>query len=155
MHNLISDLSEEQKNLIHIAPILVSILIAGADNDINENEIKEAIKIIHIKSYSEAKNVKNVFKNIDLQSEEMIDELLRTLPADKALRQKTIIEKLTPLNAIFEEVGNPFAIDYYTSLRELAFYVSHAHTQLLDTGYVNTQEKNLAHLDFLNKPISE
>jgi tellurite resistance protein len=40
-----NELSESQLELVYKAPVLVCILIAGADGEIDKKEIKEAIKI--------------------------------------------------------------------------------------------------------------
>lgn len=45
MNEDIQKLCDEEKDLLFEAPLLVSILIAGADNNIDKSEIKEAINL--------------------------------------------------------------------------------------------------------------
>ncbi len=154
MHSKISHLSKNEQDLINQAPILISLLISGADGNFDNSEITKAVKIIHIKSYAESRNVRGVYKNIDNQSEELIAALINDLPKETFERTNALIDKLKGLNSIFSKLDHSFAIDLYKSLRELAYYVSQAHSGDLGIGFHNEQEKELAHLEFLNEPKS-
>jgi len=152
MHSKIEHLSTSEKQLIHDAPLLVTALIAGADGDFQDAEIKKAVKIIHIKTYSEGKDVRGVYKDLDGHSEEMIDELIHSLPSGAYERTQLLKEKLSGLNAIFHKIDAVFASELHKSLRELAFYVSRSHDGEIGIGYHNEQEKHLVHLDFIHEP---
>ena len=131
---------------------MVTALIAGADGDFQDAEIKKAVKIIHIKTYSEGKDVRGVYKDLDGHSEEMIDELIHSLPSGAYDRTQILKEKLSGLNSIFHKIDAVFASELHKSLRELAFYVSRAHDGEIGIGYHNEQEKQLVHLDFIHEP---
>lgn len=152
MHSKIEHLSPEEKLLIHDAPLLVTALISGSDGDFDHAEIKKAVKIIHIKTYSEGRDVRGVYKDIDAHSEEMIDELIHSLPLNTLERTEILKKKLSGLNQIFPKLDSQFAMDLYKSLRELAYYISHANDGGVGIGYHNEQEKTLVHLDFLIEP---
>jgi hypothetical protein len=150
MHSKIEHLSNAEKNLVLNAPILVTALIAGADGEFHTEEIKQAVKIIHIKTYSETRDVSGVYKSIDGHSEEMIDELISHLPKGTQERNQALIEQLKGLNEIFPKLDENFARDLFHSLRELAFYVSNAGD--LGIAYHSDQEKEYVKLDFLQVP---
>lgn len=152
MHSKIEHLSTAEKQLIHDAPLLVTALIAGADGDFHDAEIKKAVKIIHIKTYSEGKDVRGVYKDIDAHSEEMIDDLIHSLPSVPYERTQFLKEKLSGLNQIFPKIDGVFASELHKSLKELAFYVSRAHDGDIGIGYHNEQEKHLVQLDFIIEP---
>jgi hypothetical protein len=152
MHSKIAHLSHEEQQLIHDAPVLVTVLLAGADGDFLQSEIKEAVKIIHIKTYSESKDVRGVYKDIDGHSAEMIDEMIHSLPHIPLERTNILKARLSGLNHIFPKLDHAFAVDLFKSLRELAYYVSRAHDGGMGISYRNEQEKHLVHLDFLHEP---
>ena len=152
MHSKISHLSGTEQELIQQAPILVATLIAGADGNFDQSEIAKAVKIIHIKSYAETHNVRGVYKDIDANSEELIETLINALPTETYERTNLLINHLEGLNDIFPKLDHHFAVELYKSLRELAYYVSQAHDGDLGIGFHNEQEKHLAHLNFLNTP---
>jgi hypothetical protein len=153
MNSKIEHLSKDEKQLIHDAPLLIATLIAGADGEFDHAEINRAVKIIHIKTFSEGRDVRGVYKDIDAHSSEKIDELIQTLPAISHERTAQLKEKLTGLNQIFPKLDDQFAVDLYTSLRELAYYVSHENDGGVGIKYNSEQDKYLVHLKFLNKPV--
>lgn len=150
MLSKIDHLSSAEQQLILNAPLLISALVAGADGEFMPEEIREAIKIIHIKTYSETRDVSGVYKAIDAHTEADIEGLIQMLPANTAERNQFIISHLSGLNEIFPKLDPRFASDLYNSLKELAFYVSNAGD--LGIGLRSDQEKEMAKLSFLNVP---
>lgn len=150
MLSKIEHLSSAEKQLIVNAPLLVSALVAGSDGEFMPEEISQAVKIIHIKTYSETRDVSGVYKAIDAHSEEAIDMLIDSLPESTLDRNLFLIEQLTELNAIFPKLDEVFATDLFNSLKELAFYVSNAGD--LGVGMRSEQEKEMAKLSFLSLP---
>lgn len=150
MLNKIEHLSASEKQLIMDAPILVSTLVSGADGDFSKEEIAQAAKIIHIKTYSETRDVSGVYKSIDAYSEDTINSLIEVLPSSTLERTQYLTDQLKGLNDIFTKLDADFAHELYTSLKELAFYVSNAGD--LGVGLRSEQEKELAKLSFLNAP---
>jgi len=148
MHSKIEHLSAGEKKLVINAPILVTALISGADGEFHTDEIKQAVKIIHIKTYSETRDVSGVYKSIDGHSEEMIDDLINHLPKTSWERNNIIVEELKGLNRIFPKLDEEFAHELFKSLKELAYYVSNAGNLGID--FHSEQEKEFVKLDFLH-----
>lgn len=153
MLSKIEHLSASEKNLVLEAPILVSALVAGCDGEFHPNEIAKAVKIIHIKTYSETRDVSGVYQTIDQHTEDTIDSLISSLPEDTRLRNETLVSELSKLNNIFPKLDSKFSNELYHSLRELAYYVSNAGD--LGVGLRSEQEKEMAKLSFLKEPEVE
>jgi hypothetical protein len=151
MNNKIQHLSNEEQTLILNAPIYVSALISGVDGEFHPEEIKKAVNIIHIKSFSETKDIRGVYAESNQESEEKIEMLIDALPIATSERNDVLIQKLSGLNDIFPKLDSTFAFDLYNSLRELAYYVSTASESEM-TGFQNELEKEVAKLPFLNAP---
>lgn len=152
MLSKIEHLSNSEKHLILNAPVLISALVAGADGEFYASEIKEAVKIIHIKTFSETRDVSGVYKATDGHTEEAIDLLIDNLPESTEDRNEMLISQLKGLNDIFPKLDETFAADLYNSLKELAYYVSNAGN--LGVGMRSEQEKEMAKLSFLNNPAA-
>jgi len=148
MLSKIEHLSSAEKNLIVNAPILISALVSGSDGEFAPSEIEQAVKIIHIKTYSETRDVSGVYKTVDGHTEESIEMLISALPESTFERNEMLISMLKGLNDIFPKLDSGFAHDLYTSLKELAFYVSKAGD--LGLSIRTQQEKEMAQLSFLN-----
>jgi len=151
MLSKIEHLSNSEKNLILEAPVLVSALVAGADGEFHPEEIAKAVKIIHVKTYSETRDVSGVYKEVDAHTEDSIDALIDALPENTLLRNEMLINRLKGLNSIFPKLDPDFASELHKSLRELAYYVSNAGD--LGVGMRTDQEKEMAKLSFLDAPM--
>lgn len=150
MHSKIEHLNADEQSLVLNAPLLVTALVSGADGEFTNEEIQQAVKIIHIKSYKESKEVSGVYKTIDLQTEDSIQMLISALPESTLERNQMLQTQLSGLNAIFPKLDQQFAYDLFQSLKQLAFYVSTAGD--LGVGVQSQQEKDMARLSFLNAP---
>ena len=91
-----------------------------------------------------------VYKSIDAYSEDTLNSLIEVLPSSTLERTQYLTDQLKGLNDIFTKLDADFAHELYTSLKELAFYVSNAGD--LGVGLRSEQEKELAKLSFLNAP---
>jgi hypothetical protein len=100
-NNKIQHLSNEEQTLILNAPIYVSALISGVDGEFHPEEIKKAVNIIHIKSFSETKDIRGVYSESNQESEEKIEMLIDALPTSTSERNDVLIQKLSGLNDIF------------------------------------------------------
>ena len=79
MLSKIEHLSSAEKNLIVNAPLLISALVSGCDGEFTPSEIQQAVKIIHIKTYSETRDVSGVYKTVDGHTEESIEMIISSL----------------------------------------------------------------------------
>jgi hypothetical protein len=75
--------------------------------------------------------------------------LISSLPESTTERNEMLISMLKGLNDIFPKLDNVFAHDLYSSLKELAFYVSNAGDDL-GLSIRSEQEKEMAQLSFLD-----
>jgi hypothetical protein len=150
MHSKIEHLNETEKSLVLNAPLFVTALVSGADGEFTNDEIQQAVKIIHIKSFKESKEVSGVYKTIDAQTEDSIQMLISALPESTLERNQMLQNQLSGLNAILPKLEAQFAYDLYNSLKQLAFYVSTASD--LGIGLQSQQEKEMAKLSFINAP---
>ena len=149
MLSKIEHLSSAEKNLIVNAPLLISALVSGSDGEFTPSEIQQAVKIIHIKTYSETRDVSGVYKTVDGHTEESIEMLISSLPESTTERNEMLISMLKGLNDVFPKLDNVFAHDLYSSFKELAFYVSNAGDDL-GLSIRSEQEKEMAQLSFLD-----
>lgn len=143
----IEHLSATEQDLILSAPLLVTALVSGADGDFSSEEIKKAVKVIHIKTYSEKSDVRGVYKEIDMLSEDRIMSLIDALPEETFSRTEFLTDKLKGLNDIFPKLDAHFAKDLLKSLKELAYYVSNANESGI--SFSNEMEEKIAELKFL------
>jgi hypothetical protein len=115
----LSKLSSSELELVYKAPLLVCILIAGADGDIDRKEIKKAIKIVQKKQRG-ADSVSVLFKEIAQDFEDKLKVLEQGYPYEATQRTPLLTEELSGLNSLWPRVPQAFAKGYYEILLMLA-----------------------------------
>ncbi len=146
------DLSQEEAALMFKVPLLVSILIAGADNDIDRAEIKEAVTLSRVKQNKAREALLDYYKEAGKDFEEQLMDMIKEMPADASKRNPLIIDKLVGINAILPKLDKTFAIKFYGSIKDIAKKIAEASGGLLGYMAVGYEESKLIGLDMINDP---
>jgi tellurite resistance protein len=145
-------LSEEERFAVQQAPIWVTLLIACADDDIEESEIDRAKEIVHIKSFATQNDVKNLYKDVDSQMDESIDKALKALPANGEERIALLEKQISQLNDILPKLDHAYAVQLHKSLTSLAVSVAQADGGFFGINRISREEAKYIHLPMLVKP---
>ena len=73
-------LTSSEVELVYKSPILVCVLIAGADGTIDRKEIKEALSFAEKKQRISVSSVSSVFKEISKDVEDKLKSLIQSYP---------------------------------------------------------------------------
>lgn len=148
----ISKLHRDEQELIKKAPLLVSILVAGADGEIEADEIQNVAKLIHTKSFSEVSDIRHLYNEIDHDVEATFNAIIKGLPTDAEERELRVSEELAGLNPIMAKMDAQVAHDFYNSLKKFALHMAQSSGGVLGMLRVNHHEKEIIKLPMLNKP---
>ena len=120
MINQLHTLTEDEKKTILDAPLLVAILVAGADKNIDRAEKERTMKLIHTKTFSEHHEIAdNIYKELDENAEERWNEVALGLSANPKFRTPEIVDRLKELNNIWPKLNIGFALEFYDSLKRI------------------------------------
>ena len=145
-------LDQEEKKLLYKVPVLVTILIAGADSVIDNAEIKEAIEIAKDKKNKSNSTLNHFYHEVDKSFEEDLKSYLAQLPDDTIERNKIIIQQLKKLNDILPKLDKKFAKSFYENMRELAKKIAEASGGVLGYMAVGEEESEFVDLKMINNP---
>ncbi len=145
-------LNKEEKELILNAPAYITILIAGADDDISDTEIKRSLELVHIKTYSESIDVRDLYEKIDANFESRLNDLIHALPTTLAERETAVIEALTKLNAIFNKMDARVSHRYYLSLLDFSAFIARAAGGIFGIERVSFREEKFVKLPMIKDP---
>ncbi len=145
-------LRAEDVELMINAPVYVSILIAGADGNIDKSERKEAITIAQTKQSRAREQLVDYYKLVGDRFESKFNELLDALPKDTQARSDEIVKELRKLNFILPKIDKNFAIKFYASLKDLAKRIAEASGGILGYMSVSYEESKLMELKMINDP---
>ncbi len=147
-------LREDEIRLMYRAPLLVAILIAGADNKIDEKELKEAVSLFKLKQIKARNLLIDYYKEVGETFEADLKEEIASLSSSAEKRNPQIVDELRHLNIIFPKLDRTFTIEFYESMKEIAQNVAHASGGLFGYLTVGYEESRYVDLNFIRNPAS-
>jgi hypothetical protein len=144
-------LDDSEIELVLKAPILVCILIAGADGTIDRKEIKEAISVTQKQKKSQS-ILSHYFREIAEDFEDKIKILSQSYPYESTQRNPIIIDELARLNPLWKRLDKNFSIALYEMLITLAEKVASSSGGLLGIKTVGTEEAKYLNLPMVQDP---
>lgn len=116
----------EQQLMFDAVPLIV-ILVAGADDDIDEVEIAEAQRLADIRSFNNRGHIIAYYEKIDNGLTARIQEMIKELPNALKPRQNELVARLSLLNSVLAKLDEPFGYLYYKSFCSFAKHVAESH----------------------------
>lgn len=145
-------LREDEIDILIKAPAYVSVLIAGADDNIDKSEIKKAIQLAKVKQQKAREVLLEYYKKVGERFEDDFMTLIETLPSKAAERGPAINKELKKLNLILPKLNKGFATEYYASLKDIAKKIAEASGGVLGYLSVSYEEAKLMELTMINDP---
>ena len=145
-------LKEEEVELMLKVPILVSILIAGADNEIDKSEIKKAVSVSQDKQKRARASLLDFYKEVGNDFEDKLKVMIQSFPSDARTRNPMIVEELEKLNDILPKLDKQYAIEFYESVKDIAKKVAEASGGLLGYMSVGYEESKFISLKMIDDP---
>jgi hypothetical protein len=131
---------------------LITVLVAGADGNIDREEISWAKKVTEIRSYNMKADMKDFYVKVGEDFSERLNHFIDTLPQDVDARSIVINQKLTELNPILAKLDPSLGAKLYTSFTSFAEHVAKASGGILGFMTINKDEAQNLGLAAL-KPI--
>ena len=156
MDKLFPTLSEGQIEELKSALTHITILVAGADGEIDSQELNWAEKLTHIRSYSDAnESLNDFYTSVEGSFSENLEKALKTMPSDRGQRENEISTKLAGLNKILLQLDNYTAYHLYVSYTSFAEHIAKASGGFLRFGSISREEKKWIDLPMIDPIILE
>ena len=149
----LSKLSSGEQELMVKAPLLVCILIAGADGNIDRKEIKKAITIVQ-KKQKGFDPVAGLFKELAQDFEDKLKIIEQGYPYEATQRTPLISDELAELNRVWSKLPQGFVKSYYEMLLMLAREVASSSGGLLGMKSIGSEEAKLIKLAMIQNPVN-
>lgn len=143
-------LTEQQFAILKDAIAQITVLIAGADGEIDQKETEWATKLTHIRSYNNPLNLNLFYEAVGQDFSEKLTSLIENAPANVEERTKMLSSKLSEVNEVLSCLENNLAAELYVSFKTFAKHVAKASGGFLGMLSVSKEEANLIHLDMIN-----
>ncbi len=139
---------EEQQLLVDSIP-LITILIAGADGNIDQDELDWSEKLTGIRAYAHPDTLNPYYELVGQHFSERMTHLMTSLPQDTATRQEAVSQQLAQLNAVLPKLEFNYAQRLYTSLTSFAEHVAKASGGFLGFASISKEEASLLDLPMI------
>ena len=152
---MISDfekLNEEEIELMLKSPLLISILIAGADDEIDNSEVKKAVEISKYKQVRARKSLLDFYQEVGENFEDKLKILIQQYPISTKQRNVKIIDELEKLNEILPKLEKQFANEFYKSVKGIAKNIAEASGGILGYMTIGYEESKLIDLEMIKEP---
>ena len=143
-------LKESEVELMLKAPVLLCILIAGADGTIDRKEIKEAINVTVKKK--DKTILDSYFKEVSQDFEDKLKIVLQSYPYESTQRSPILIQELSQLNPILRKLDNLFSKAFYDMLKELAEKIAGSSGGFWGMMSVDSEEAKYIRLPMIEDP---
>jgi hypothetical protein len=147
-------LSETEVELMHKAPILVCILVAGADNHIDQSEMQLAISLARKKSKRNKSRLMEFYVTVAEDFEDKIKIIMQSFPVEAEERNILIVNELNRLNLILPKLEKSFAIHFYESVKEIAKKIAESSGGLLGLRSIGSEEARVVGLPMIKNPAN-
>ena len=137
---------------MHKAPILVCILIAGADGRIDQNEIRKAIELATNRHVAGQSRLLDFYDEVGENFEDKLKIVLQSFPVKEKKRAPNLISELSQLNDILPKLDKELSIEFYTSLKEIAIEIAKSSGGLLGMKSVGEEEFRYITLSMIKDP---
>lgn len=135
------------------APLLVCILIAGADDHIDRKEMRKAMELINLPHGKNKSSPLAGFYTLVVEDfEDKLKVVIQNYPVDTTKRNTLIISELEGLNSLLPKLSKPFAIAFYRSLKKLAVGIAESSGGLLGIQSVGEEEARFIDLAMITDP---
>lgn len=148
-----NNLAPSEQQVMFDAIPLITILVAGADGDMDEVELAEAQRMADIRSYDNRGRLLAFYEMIDNNLVGRIQEIVKELPNPLVERQAAIAEKLGALNAIFAKMELPFGYLYYKSFYSFSKHIAEANGGFLRFMTIGPKEAEVVDLPMLTPVV--
>jgi hypothetical protein len=148
----LTSLTNTETELLFKGPLLVCILMAGADGKIDDRELAKAIRMAKKQQW-----VKSVlaefFKELAQDFEDKLKIVIQSYPTPKNKREEMISEELTKINQLWDKLEPEFSAAYLEMLRYLARNIAESSGKFW--ARIDSQEAELVDLPMLKDPIKK
>lgn len=150
MINIIEALPGKDQQLLYDVIPYITLLIAGADGNIDPKELEWSEKITEIRSFSSHEEWQPYYEKISGTLQSRIQELLAELPEDTTAQGEELSNRLSKLNDILPKLDPLDAKHFYDDLLSFAERIAKADGGVLGWFTISASEAKVVSLPMIH-----
>ncbi len=143
-------LTDQQFAILKDAIAHITVLIAGADGEIDPKETEWATKLTHIRSYNNPLNLNSYYEAAEQGFNDKLISIIANSPKDTGERTAFLTNKLSEVNDVLSCLENNLAAELYKSFLSFAKHVAKASGGFFGMMSISTEESNLMDLKMID-----
>jgi len=155
MEHLFDLITQEEKIKLLNAIPEITMLIAGADGEIEKEETDWALKLTEIRSFAHHQRLHTFYENVGLNLKQQLTDLQDSLPKDTGMSTRILAQRLEELNPILSKLPEDFGALLYKSFVSFAKHIAKASGGVLGFGSISSDEAKLMDLPMLTPIFSD
>ncbi|MBS1517757.1 MAG: hypothetical protein JSS91_06690 [Bacteroidetes bacterium] len=144
------NLNREEIELMLDAPALVTLLIAGADGNIEQKQIDWGSKITHFRAKDEDSIMQSYYAEVEKTFDDTLAQYISAFPTDIEERAGIINKELSKINDILPKLSREFAKEFYEDMRTLSKQIAKATGGIWGYGSISAAEQKYLDLEIIN-----
>ncbi len=125
-------LSNEEKELMLQAPILVSVLASSSNHEISKSEKADAIKMAHMKTFTADPLLLEYYKEVEKDFNSYFDSVEKKYTPFNDTNKEALKEQIDLVNKVISKLDEEYAKTLHRSLSGYAEHVKKAGRGLLE-----------------------
>ncbi|MEL6135281.1 MAG: hypothetical protein AAFR59_18140 [Bacteroidota bacterium] len=140
-------LTEQEQNQLLLAPSMVTVLVAGADQNIDKKEKDWATKLVQFRTFTSHTKLHDYYEAVDARFSQDLESLTANWNAETT--ETHLTTELGKVGEILPKIDASIASELRDSLRSLAGHVAKASGGFLGMGGVDGDEARIMKLEML------
>lgn len=142
-------LSKEEIDALVEAPALITVLVGGADGELDSEERTWSERLLRSRTYNNPKDLNEFYRVVVEGFWVKVQSEIAHLPADVKTRNSELSDRLAKLNPILAKLDVELAADLYRGFVGLAEETAKASGGFLRIGAVGAEESKWIKLSML------
>lgn len=147
-------LSPTELDALLEASVLITVLVGGADGELDREERTWSNRLMQSRTYNKPKHLNDFFTVVANDFLDKIDATMAVLPQDIDQRSAVIEEKLIRLNGILPKLDPLLASDLYKGFVGLAKETAKASGGFLRIGAISVEEARWVKLPMITPIVA-
>lgn len=149
---MFKNISENEFSELKKAIAYITLWVAGADNEVDQDEIAWAEKIAHIRTFSRPEMLNDFYTEASAELKSDLAKLTSSLPNAQEDRDSELYDLLAGVNVILQKLPNYDGANLYSSYLSFAKHIAKASGGFLGFGSISSKERAAIGLKML-EPI--
>ena len=134
---------------------MITVLIAGADEHIDEAEKTWAAKVVKFRKSGSTDMLHTYYEEIDQNFESTLNDLIKVSGDNAKSRKEIIGNELSKLNVILPKIEQNYAKELIESWKSLAVHIAKTSGGILRFGNISKEEKELIELPMIKYKVKK